>query len=236
MKSITIIDDNNVDCLLLKSWFNQNNNFKVIHQYHSGIDAIKDSELLQSEYCIIDVGMPLLNGIDTSILLLQKGYKGKILLVSHAYSHEYMIKAKKACVHGYCMKDRDVILNCIVRMETEAFCFDEIAYKDWKKFTEKHNLQKKDADYKVVLLNPHHRKILLYSCKGFSTGEISEFMGLKKHTVEQYRAAMLQLLGFSTLAQAIAWAIASHIINHSEVFTLPHQNKCQVGCFSNNKF
>jgi DNA-binding CsgD family transcriptional regulator len=62
---------------------------------------------------------------------------------------------------------------------------------------------------------------LLYSCKGFSTGEISEFMGLKKHTVEQYRAAMLQLLGFSTLAQAIAWAIASHIINHSEVFTPP---------------
>jgi hypothetical protein len=45
-------------------------------------------------------------------------------------------------------------------------------------------------------------------------------MGLKKHTVEQYRSNMMSQMGF-TIAQAIAWAIVNHIIPHGEVITPP---------------
>mgnify|MGYP000535317870 FL=1 len=56
-----------------------------------------------------------------------------------------------------------------------------------------------------------------------STEEIGELMNLKKHTVEQYRAAMLQLLEFKSLAQATAWAVANHLVKPGDVYT-PQQN------------
>jgi DNA-binding NarL/FixJ family response regulator len=225
MKTITIIDDSYMDCLLLNAWFKLDKRYQVIKEYNSGVDAIKESENLQSDFCIIDSRMPLLNGIETTILLLQKGYKGKIVVVSHAYYHDYRQQSQIAGAHGYCSKDKNSIFDTLAKIEIEHVSFDESKYGNWKKQTEAHKLKNKDIDTKIGLLNPHHKKILLYSCKGLNTVEISELMDLKKHTVEQYRAAMLQLLGFNSMGQAIAWAIASHIINHSDVITPPYQKE-----------
>jgi hypothetical protein len=49
-------------------------------------------------------------------------------------------------------------------------------------------------------------------------------MGLKKHTVEQYRSNMMSQMGFANIAQAISWAIVNHIIPHGEVITPPQKN------------
>ncbi len=85
MKTITIIDDCHLDSQLLVSWLQTDNSYKVQNIYHSGLDAIKQIEIAQTDFCLIDACMPLLNGIETAVLLLQKGYKGKVILINHAY-------------------------------------------------------------------------------------------------------------------------------------------------------
>lgn len=223
MKSITIIDDSILDAQLLKDWLEKDNHSQQINIYHSGIDALAHAEDIKPDIYIIDAQMPLLNGLDTAILILHRGYTGKILLISHAFYSECMVTAKKIGVSGYCQKEKQVVLSTLSKIEFGEMCFDHTHFAIWNTNSDINCLQQKDKNPKIDLLNPHHHKILAYSCTGLSTDEIGKLMNLKKHTVEQYRAAMLQLLEFTSLAQATAWAVASHIIKHGDVFVPPHK-------------
>ena len=218
MKTITLIDDNHLDLSLLKSWFETSKEYKVVHLFYSGIDALQQIELVKTDICIIDTRMPLLSGIETATLMLHKGYKGKIIGVSHAYYHEDMQKSMAAGTHGYCRKEKDSVYTTLTKVDSEGHCFDMHYYEDWKYFSEHRDLITKDEDGRTRLLNPHFKKILLYSCIGLTTDQMGELMGLKKHTVEQYRANMLQQLEFSNIAQATAWAIANQIISLSQAY------------------
>lgn len=217
MKTITIIDDNPIDACLLNNWVTTYNNYKVAHIYHCGVDAKKDCNHINADFCIIDVCMPLLNGFDTATLLIKKGFKGKILLVSHAYCPDYLSKSKNAGAHAYCYKDKNVILSTLAKLELQSNYFDNEYYYEWEEFTQKKNLHKKDSDGRIALVNPNFKKILLYSAQGLTAHDIGLKMNLKKHTIDQYRRDLLQQLGFKNITQAVAWAFTCHIINHSEV-------------------
>jgi two-component system response regulator NreC len=219
MKTITIIDDSHLDSNLIKAWLEKDKAHQVQAIYHSGVDAIVKVEDINTDFCLIDAHMPLLNGVNTITILLKHNYNGKLLLMSHAFSLKCMEEAKNAGAHGYCHKDNESLIHALVSAENNEVCFDEKSFETWKQKSSVIDLHHKDKDPKIDLLNTHHHKILSYSCKGLSTEEIGELMNLKKHTVEQYRAAMLQLLEFKSLAQATAWAVANHLVKPGDVYT-----------------
>jgi DNA-binding NarL/FixJ family response regulator len=219
MKTITLIDDSHLDLLLINNWLAQNNRYKVVSHYYSGIDAVRETAQLNSDICIIDTYMPLLTGMETTFLLIQKGYKGKILGVSHTFHNQDMIQSREAGANGYCRKEEIAIIETLRRIENENTCFDSMHFNDWNAKNKNNRLTEKDEDLRKKLVNPYFKKILLYSSKGLSSEEIGKLLGLKKHTIEQYRASMLKQLGFNNMAHAVAWAYASYVINHSEAFT-----------------
>ncbi len=219
MKTITIVDDSHLDSNLIKAWLETDKTYQVHTIYYSGIDAIANVEDINTDFCLIDAHMPLLNGVNTTTILLKHNYKGKLLLMSHAFSLKCMAEAKNAGAHGYCHKDKESLIHALVNAENNIVSFDENSFETWKQKSSTNNLHHKDKDPRIDLLNAHHHKILSYSCKGLSTEEIGELMNLKKHTVEQYRAAMLQLLEFKSLAQATAWAVANHLVKPGDVYT-----------------
>lgn len=219
MTTLTLIDDDHTDLQLLSIWCEQVISSKVMNRYYSGIDAIKQDEIKLSDICIIDLRMPLLSGIETTILLFKNGYTGKVLLVSHGYYHEDLMQCKAVGAHGYCRKEEKTIVNSLIKLRNNEICYEEESYKTWQAIEPHQKLMDKDTNLKANKLNLNHRKILLYSCKGLSTEQMSELMGLKKHTVEQYRAAMLKELEFKNIGQATAWAIACNVISPSTIFT-----------------
>lgn len=218
MKSITIIDDNHIDAALISSWLTSDC-YHLSNLFNSGVDAIKHINEITSDFCIIDVRMPILDGFDTGTLLLEKEYKGKILIVSHAYNKDYLTCSQKSGANAYCRKAKEAILSTLDKLIESSNCFICSDYEHWENVTVEKNLQAKDIDKRVFLLNPVQKKILLYSAKGYTASEIGIKMNFKKHTIDQYRCDMLQQLGFKNITQAVAWALANHIINHSEVIT-----------------
>ncbi len=219
MKSITIIDDSHMDVALISSWLISDNYYHISNQFNSGVDAINQIQEITSDYCIIDVRMPILNGFDTCTLLLEKEYKGKIVIVSHAYSKDYLFCSQKAGSHAYCRKAKETILTTLGKLVEYDNCFNCSDHEIWENNTHEKNLHEKDNDKRMFLLNPVQKKILLYSAKGYTAAEIGIKMSFKKHTIDQYRYDMLQQLGFKNITQAVAWALANHIINHSEIVT-----------------
>ncbi|MCU0422570.1 MAG: response regulator transcription factor [Bacteroidia bacterium] len=219
MKTLTIIDDSHLDIQLLKCWIENSKDYKIVSIYNSSIEVIHNIVEIQSDICLIDAHMPLVDGIDVITLLLKKGYSGKPILMSHAFNYKHMVGALNGGAFGYCPKEKNELFQMLSKVIERNNGFDEKLFANWDSITKIKQLSKKDQDPKFELLNSNHLKILSYSCQGLTTTEIADAMKLKKHTIEQYRANMLQILGFSTMPQATAWAIANHLVKHGEVYT-----------------
>lgn len=105
--------------------------------------------------------IPLLNGFDTTLLLLQKGFTGRILIVSHAYREDYLLNSKKYGAHAFCSKDKNIIFYTIEKLGQQDFYFDALHYDNWENITQTNSLHKKDDDERIALINPNFKKILL---------------------------------------------------------------------------
>lgn len=145
--------------------------------------------------------------------------------MSHGYNQKDLENSKKAGAMGYCRKDKNDILNTLASIEQQKDCFNISYLNTWKIKTESQNLHVKDAVEKVHLLTPLDKKILQLSSKGMKAAEMAQFLNLIENTVNQYRSTLLQKLEFSSITSAVAWALATHTIEHSEVFTPPHTLK-----------
>mgnify|MGYP000703438437 FL=1 len=154
MKTITIVDDSHLDSNLIKAWLETDNAHQVQAIYNSGVDAIAKVEDINTDFCLIDAHMPLLNGVNTITILLKHNYKGKLLLMSHAFSLKCMTEAKNAGAHGYCHKDKESLIHTLVKAENNVVCFDENSFETWKQKSSVINLHQKDKDPKVDLLVP----------------------------------------------------------------------------------
>lgn len=225
MKSnfITLIDDCSSDLNIIKNWFEEDGNYFVEKVYHSSVDALSQVENIDTAFCLIDIKMPLLNGIDLTYLLIKKGYSGNIIGMSHGYNQTDLINIKKAGAIAYCSKDKNGILNTINKIKQQKDCFDTSQLNHWKLKTESQKLHEKDLVEKAHLLSPVDKKFLQLSCKGLKTPEIAKLLGLSVNTINQYRSQLFQKLEITNITQAVAWAIGTHTIEHCEICTTPPQ-------------
>jgi DNA-binding NarL/FixJ family response regulator len=217
MTHLTIIEDNPIDATCIKNWTIDLTNVSVIKHFHTGFDAIHHASTYQSDILVVDMHLPLLCGIETILLLRSNNYTGKVIGTSHAFNIQHKLKLIDLGASGYCQKNKESLQYVLSRVIKGDFAFEHHYFEDWKKRTEERNLFEKDEDERLKLLNPHYKKILLYTYQGLTTSEMAEKMGLKKHTVEQYRSTMLQLLGFCNMSQATSWAVLHKIIITSEL-------------------
>lgn len=74
MKSnlITLVDDCSSDLFVIKSWLEEDGIYQVEKVYHSSIDALYHSDDIATGFCLIDIKMPLLSGIELTYLLKKK--------------------------------------------------------------------------------------------------------------------------------------------------------------------
>jgi NarL family two-component system response regulator LiaR len=217
MKTIAIIDDNLIDAKCIEQWCLHLPNTVVIKHFNTGFDAINHAQTFEANILIVDMHLPLLCGLDTISLLRTKNYRGKIIGTSHAFRQEHKSKLIDLGANGYCQKERASLQRVLSIVISNGCAYTQHDFEEWKSSTHLKKLHEKDEDDRIKLLNPHYKKILLYTYQGLNTAEMSEKMGLKKHTIEQYRSGMLQQLGFKNMCQAAAWAILHKIIVTSEL-------------------
>lgn len=217
MKQLAIIEDNHTDALCIQKWCLDLPNIRLIKHFYNGFDAIHDSQIFLADIVVVDMHLPLICGLNTISLLLEKKINGKIIGTSHAFNSKHLLKLKEFGVHGYSEKRKEPFLEVLSLVSSGKCGLEHINFEEWDKRTKSFKLHEKDVDERLNLLNPHYKNILLYTYQGLTTSDMAVKMRLKKHTIEQYRSTMLQQLGFTNMCQATAWAIFHKIIITSEL-------------------
>ncbi|MBD3216734.1 MAG: response regulator [candidate division Zixibacteria bacterium] len=189
--------------------------FKVVGEASNGREAIGMVEELKPDIVIADIGMPILNGLETVRQLSAHHENVKSIMLSMYINDEYVKQALLAGVYGYILKEsafEELIwaLKAVVMGEhflSPAVC--SIVIKEYlKKYPGK--AQKVALDN----LTAREREVIQLVAEGKSTREISKILYISPKTVEAHRSNISNKLKLKSFDEIKEYAIKKgYIVN-----------------------
>ena len=104
IRILIVDDDKNFRLLLNNYFFAKKDNFQVIGHASNGKDAIKKAEQLHPDLIIMDVRMPIMNGLEATKRIKEKMPWIKIIILSFYDLLEYQKAAIESGANGYVLK------------------------------------------------------------------------------------------------------------------------------------
>lgn len=182
------------------------------------LEAIHGQDLLDKletsihpDILILDLQMPILNGIETAKVLREKYPQIKIIILSTHYSKAFIINMVEVGAAGYLPKDADPdeFTNTIRSVHLNGFHYNK---KVWSIIQENMSKKQKVKPTFVPSLTKRESEILQLICEQQTASEIAEKLFISRRTVEGHRNNLLNKLNCRNIAGLVAYALQNHLV------------------------
>jgi len=184
--------------------------FDVVGTVSDGRALIKAAAELKPELVVVDIGMPLLNGLDAADQLKALHPDIKIIFVTQNREPRYAVEAFRRKASGYLLKDSAASeLTTAIRevLQGRSYVSPLIA-----KGMLNHALNPAPGDPGVRELSPREREVLQLLAEGKSMKEVAGVLDISPRTVEFHKYRVMELLGVKTNAELVQYAIKHGLI------------------------
>ena len=168
---------------------------------------------LKPDITIMDIGMPLLNGLDAAAHIVRENERTGIIILSMHADESYILRALNAGAKGYLLKDHaDEDLEHAIRSVSmgKPYFSPSIAQallEDYVGLMRERRLQ--DS---YDLLTEREREVLQLLAEGKSNKEVASVLNVSPYTVETHRTNLMQKLGLHNTAEIVLYAVRKAII------------------------
>ena len=181
----------------------------------------RETKRLKPDVVLLDLAMPLLNGLEAARQIAKEVPSAKVLILS-AYSDDaYIEHAIEAGAAGYLMKE--TVGNDLLRAIREvakgnAFFSPPVARRLLKQWQGKF-LNGRPVKTKTTLLTSRQTEILQLIAEGYATKQIAGLLSLSIKTVEKHRQDLMNTLNIHNIATLTRYAVSSGVVESNR---LPH--------------
>jgi len=216
MKPIRILlaDDHNLLRDGLRLLLERQAGFEVVGEASDGREALRLAEEHRPDVVVMDIAMPILNGIEATKQIVGTCAQTGVIMLSMHHDESYIVRALNAGARGYLLKDSlkaDLIgaVNAVSQGHSYFSLKIRLLLQEdyFRQMTDK---QKTDS---LELLTGRENEILQLIAEGRSNKEIGSLLNLSFHTVETHRAHILQKLNLHTVAELILYAVRKGVIH-----------------------
>jgi two-component system response regulator NreC len=216
MKKLRILlaDDHIVVRTGLRALLERQPNLEVVGESENGRDTVELAASLAPDVVVMDVGMPILNGIEaTKTIVTQRPATAVVILSMHA-DESYVMRALKAGARGYLLKDSaaaDLISAIHAVSQNKSFFSPKVSRilaEDYVRV-----LKQKGAVDSYDLLTNREREILQLVAEGKANKEVATDLNISPYTVETHRRHILEKLNLHNPAELILYAVRKGIIS-----------------------
>jgi two-component system response regulator NreC len=210
---IVLADDHTVVRKGLRMLLESYPDFLVVADAADGRQAVALVEEHRPDVVVMDVAMPILNGIEAARQISAKLPNVAIVFLSMHSDEAYVLKALKAGARAYLLKDsaeHDLINAVKAVSEGKAFFSPAIS----KMLVEDYMRQMRDrgVEDSFELLTTREREILQLLAEGKSNKQVAAVLNLSLYTVETHRGNIFQKLNLHSTAELILYAIRKGVI------------------------
>jgi DNA-binding NarL/FixJ family response regulator len=213
MIRILIADDHGIVRAGLKLLLNRISGTEVVAEASDGREAVRLAKAFQPDVALIDVAMPLLNGLDAARQIARDNPRTGIIVLSMYMDESYILRALDAGARGYLIKDNaDDELENAIRSVAAGRPFFSQAIADTLLEDHVHVMRKQGVTESYDLLTEREREVLHLLAEGKSNKETAAVLNLSPYTVDTHRTNLMQKLGLHNTAEIVLYAVRHAII------------------------
>ncbi|WP_462410915.1 response regulator [Neobacillus sp. Marseille-QA0830] len=194
MIRLLIAEDQRMLLSALGSLLDLESDMKVIGQATNGDEALKSILKLEPDVCLMDIEMPVMNGLEVAEELVRRSASSKVIILTTFARPGFFERAVKAGVHGYLLKDGEI---------------DELADAIRKVVAGK-RIFSPELTFNVIReenpLSQKEQEILKLAALGKTTKEITKELYLSSGTVRNYISEIIHKLGAKNRTEAASIA------------------------------
>jgi len=216
MKKISLLlaEDHTIVRQGLQALLKQSDHIEVIGQAEDGQEAVRKTDELKPAVVLMDISMPILNGIEATRQIKKQHPETKVLILSMHPNEEYIYAALNAGASGYILK-QDAHLDLMAAIEVvakdEVFLSPSVSTKVVKDYLHKAS-ELAPAD-KLEKLTSRERQILQLIAEGKTNKQIAGMFFISVKTVETHKGNLKEKLGVRTIADLVKYAVRKGIVS-----------------------
>jgi DNA-binding NarL/FixJ family response regulator len=211
---ILLADDHTIVRQGMARLLEEQPDLKVVGEAVNGQAVVDKALELVPDIIIMDIAMPLLNGIEAAKRVRKSLPDCKILILS-MYSHEHYIhELLETGVSGYLLKDssgQDIIKAIRAAMKNETIMSPSISQKVEDAYLSPQKKLTREKRYET--LSNREREVFQLIAEGFSTKQITETLCISTSTVKSHRANIMEKLGLTSPVQLGRFAIKIGLVD-----------------------
>ena len=188
--------------------------WEVVAEVGDGREAIRQAVALKPDVAIIDVGMPLLNGIDATQQIVKRVPETRVLMLSMHSDEAYVTRALQAGATGYLLKDsagNDLLKGVESVANRQAFFSPSIARLMLDDYVRR--VSGTGVVDRYDTLSAREREIFQLIAEARTNKEVAELLEISPATVETHRARILQKLDIHNTAELVLYAVRRGVIS-----------------------
>lgn len=206
---VLLTDDHQIIIDGLKSLLKNSDEIVVAAEANNGREALRILELLSIDVVLMDIDMPVLNGIET-LKEIRKQFRNVKVIILSMHNEAGMIKSLMDIgANGYLLKScsQDELIGAIKKVFTGQNYFSTDVTLALLNTSGTSNPEQKNE-----LLTDRETEILKLIAAGFSNKEIGDQLFISHRTVDTHRTNLMKKLDVNNIAGLISYAIRNGIV------------------------
>jgi DNA-binding NarL/FixJ family response regulator len=212
---VLVVDDQAIVRSGLRLALGSHHDLAVVGEATNGQHAVEVARSARPDVVLMDVRMPVLDGIDATAALLAEHPAVRVLVLTTFADDEYVFGALRAGASGYLLKDAEPG-EIVAAVRAVAAGDSVVAPAVTKRLVEAALVgappAERTSDPRLELLTPRELEVLTELAGGASNAEIGAALHLSEPTVKTHVSSVLGKLGLRTRVQAVVFAYESGLV------------------------
>jgi DNA-binding NarL/FixJ family response regulator len=178
--------------------------FDLVAIVENGQELVETAQRVYADVIIVDIAMPVLNGLDAVRRLKELGVRAKIIFLTMHADDRLLAEAFRCGGLGYVLKQSagSELTLAIKQVLADQKYVTPLIATEWVQ-----NLSKQINDTRTLELTPRQREVLQLIVEGCTMKEVAARLGISSRTAESYKYEMMEGLGVDNTAELIQYAI-----------------------------
>jgi len=207
---ILLAEDHTIVRKGIRSLLDRSPEFRVVAEAADGQEALRLAELHRPDLVIMDLGMPVMNGVAATERMVRQIPSIRVIILSMYWDYEYVAQALQAGAAGYVVKKSaaaglDQAVRAVLR--GERYLCSSLGPDVLGRLAE----PSRPAGGLLDKLTPRQREILQLIAERRTTKEIAFLLELSTKTVEYHRVQLMKRVKVSSLSGLVSYALGHGI-------------------------